>query len=237
MMLSARALLIAALVTSGCGGDLHSSPGSRGMLRQGAFYYCDDSQCDDCLNSFHSYLWGAFPGGIGVGATFTARYNPDDHAGSVNVESPLPDRLEPLDTVIDRTKFRALHAGKATLYARSEAQHRLVDALEIDLFDVVALNVQPGSLPADGGAPDIITIGLNASSPTSLCATALDTSGEHIAGVFPWVWSSSDNAVVWVDESSSEANCSTLSPLSVGSATITASIGAVSGSVTVQVSS
>jgi hypothetical protein len=225
------------LAVSACGSLVPIEPsGTPGALKEGGFSYCEDVSvgCPDDQ---------PIPDHIAVGATFALSYS----GGGTVLSSANETVLATLP--IERTGFtgfRVLHAGAATVKART-VDDQLVDYVDLNLDSVASVSVRlcPRAwnaivLPTDGFEPTdcgadtsgtgSVVVSRGASLAPTFCGFEIDSEGRELGGDVPLEWTRSPASVAALDlHVGSDGRCATVGGLTLGAATLNAAFGNLSG--------
>jgi len=232
------ASLAPALATCACGPV--EPAGTPGVLKEGGFVYCEDTNAAPCPADM------PVPDHIAVGSTFALEYSDSLSSSSVDsatLTSSDERKLAALATSGPGVNgFQALAAGAATVDVRDPKNDRVIDFVRLDLedIDLIEIVLCPrafNAITTTGGAFDrsecggsplggsTVNISMGDALAPTVCALPLDAGGDELAGRLPFQWLMNDSDAdleIFVGE---DERCATVGGLTQGAASVTIEAG------------
>jgi hypothetical protein len=215
---------------SSCG----SADDVTGNLGNGSFsYVCvstDDPAC--ASNATGSSQVGespaSFPALLAEGAHFKMTYDPKSSDGGNPTLKPVaPEYISALSADGSLT---ALKAGKDAVVARSTVSGLVYDYTYVTISPISSLGVTTLD-----GSPLPTSLKISTGGTTTLVASALGPRDEKLAGAVDYTWTSSDDAIVHLEEGNPTAHVD-FDGMKAGTATLTVTQGTMTVTIPITVS-
>lgn len=210
-----RWALVVALCASAPGCHHVNDDEVRGELGAGKFRYeCVTSNDPVCPSGSDAE---DFPDRIGAGGVFDVEFK--KFRGHTDPSDFSIDPVAPAIVARDLSSLRAVAPGTVALLARDIGNNRIVDLVHVVVTRVEALRIERLGASISTSEGDVIRQSLAVGDREVLRAIPLDSDGIVAAGSRDFDWSSSDETIVELSQSSPSATM-TLEARDAGTATI-----------------